>query len=166
MLNWFYVFQTSPFPVQELFGWWKDAYGNPGIPEWSAVPAMNPVPLADELFKKPDHTALEHPCSWGLPFSFLAVWKIGFRHIRIFVARTPYTKIHIMPADMPVKPFDTFPKQLHVCGETHVAFITRASVIHTWRFLRYGFRCVVSISWRESMSSRDAISLRMVLTIL
>ena len=28
----------------------------------STVPAMNLIPLTDELFKKPDHTALEHPC--------------------------------------------------------------------------------------------------------
>ena len=28
-----------------------------------------------------------------------------------------------MPADLPVKPFEAFPKKFHVCGKTHVAFI-------------------------------------------
>ena len=30
-----------------------------------------------------------------------------------------------MLADMPVKPFNTFPKQFHICRKTHVTFITR-----------------------------------------
>ena len=34
-------------------------------------------------------------------------------------------------ADMPAEPFETFPKQLHVCGETHVAFIARG-ISHTY----------------------------------
>ena len=100
------------------------------ISEWFPVLLMNIIPLYKKLFKKSDHTALEHPCSWGLPFSFLAVWKIGLWHIRIFVAQTPYSKIHTMPADMPVKPFNTFPKLFHICGVTHVTFIA-CDISHT-----------------------------------
>ena len=84
---------------------------------------MNPIPLTDELFKKPNHTALEHPCPWGLPFSFLAVGQIGFRHILVFVTRTPYARLTAMLADMPVEPFDAFPKKLHVRRKTYVALV-------------------------------------------
>ena len=76
--------------------------------------SMDFVPLYEELFKKPDHTTLEHPCPRSLPFSFLAVGQIGLRHIRILVARTPYTQIPAMKADMPIEPFQAFPKEFHV----------------------------------------------------
>ena len=84
---------------------------------------MNLIPLYEELFKESDHTTLEHSCPRSLLFSFLAVGQIGCRNISIFVARMPYTQIPAMPADMPVKPFETFPKELHVCRKTHVALI-------------------------------------------
>ena len=41
----------------------------------------------------------------------------------MFVTRTPDAQFLAMPADMPVKPFETFPKELHVSRETHVALI-------------------------------------------
>ena len=44
-----------------------------GILEWSSALFMNFILLYEEFFKKPDHTAFEHPCLWSLPFSFLAV---------------------------------------------------------------------------------------------
>ncbi len=46
---------------------------------------MNLIPLYEELFKKPDHTTLEHSCPRSLPFSFLAVGQIGLRYIPVFV---------------------------------------------------------------------------------
>lgn len=73
-----------------------------GIPEWSALPAMNPVPLTDEFFKKPDHTALVNSYCWSLPLYFLAVGQIELRHILVFVTWTLYTKLSTMLADMPV----------------------------------------------------------------
>ncbi len=93
------------------------------ISEWSAVPAMNPFPLIDEFFKKSDHMTLEHPCPWSLSFSFLAVEQIRLRYIRIVIARTPYAKFLTMFEDIPVEPFENFPKEFHICWETHVAFI-------------------------------------------
>lgn len=33
-----------------------------GISEQSSVFSMNLIPLYEEFFKKPDHTALEHSC--------------------------------------------------------------------------------------------------------
>ena len=93
------------------------------ISEWYPVLPMNLIPLYEELFKESDHTPLEHSCPWNLPFSFLAVGKIGLWHIRIFVARTPYTEFPAMAADMSVEPFDTFPKQFHVRWKTQVALI-------------------------------------------
>ncbi|MGJ0892292.1 hypothetical protein ACR76B_24405, partial [Phocaeicola vulgatus] len=39
---------------------------------------------------------------------------IGFRHIPVFVARTPYAQLPAMPAYMPVEPFEAFPKEFHV----------------------------------------------------
>ena len=44
---------------------------------------------------------------------------LQYRHIRIFVARTPYDKLPAIPADMPVE----HPKEFHVGKETHVALI-------------------------------------------
>ena len=35
----------------------------------------------------------------------------------------PYAKLPAMLADMPVEPFEAFPEEFHVCGETHVAFV-------------------------------------------
>jgi len=84
---------------------------------------MDPIPLTEELFKKLDHTALKHSCPWSSPLSFLAVGQIGFRHIPVFVARTPYAQLPAMPAYMPVEPFEAFPKEFHVRRKTHVAFI-------------------------------------------
>ena len=84
---------------------------------------MNLIPLHEELFKKSDHATLEHSCPRCLPFPFLAVGQVGCCNIRVFVARTPYAQIPAMPADMPVKPFEAFPEELHVSRETHVAFI-------------------------------------------
>ena len=34
-----------------------------GIPERGSVLPMDFIPLYEEFLKKPDHTALEHPCS-------------------------------------------------------------------------------------------------------
>ena len=85
--------------------------------------SMNFIPLQEELFKKSDHTPLEHSCPRCLPLSFLAVGQIGCCNIRIFVARTPYTQIPAMTADMPVKPFEAFPKESYISRKTHVALI-------------------------------------------
>ena len=93
------------------------------VSEWDTVLPMDSIPLYEEFFKKPDHTALEHPCPWNLPFSFLAVGQIRRFHIRIFVARTPYAKLPAMLTDMSVKPFNAFPKKFHVRRKTHMALI-------------------------------------------
>ena len=64
---------------------------------------MNLIPMHEELFKKPDHTTLEHSCPRSLPFSFLAVGQIGGRYIPVFVAGMSYAKLHTMPADISVE---------------------------------------------------------------
>ena len=69
---------------------------------------MNLIPLYEELFKKPDHTTLEHSCPRSLPFSFLAVGQIGLRYIPVFVAGTSYARFHTMPADISIEPFKAF----------------------------------------------------------
>ncbi len=53
---------------------------------------MDPTPLTEEFFKKLDQTALKHSSPLSSPHSFLAVEQIGFRHIPVFVARTPYAQ--------------------------------------------------------------------------
>ena len=85
---------------------------------------MNLIPLHDEFFKESDHTTLEHPCPGCLSFPFLTVGQIDICNISIFVAWASYAKLLAMPADVSVKPFKTFPKELHVCRETHMTLIT------------------------------------------
>ena len=85
---------------------------------------MNLIHLYEKFLKKPDHTTLEHPCSGCFSFSFLTVGQTGICNISIFVAWASYVKLLAMPADMSVKPFETFPKELHVCRETHMTLIT------------------------------------------
>ena len=86
---------------------------------------MNLIHLYEKFFKKPDHTTLEHPCPGCLSLSFLTVGQIGICNISIFVAWASYAKLLAMPADMSVKPFETFPKEFHISGETHMALIAR-----------------------------------------
>lgn len=38
-----------------------------------------------------------------------------------------YTKLSTILADMPVEPFETFPEELHIRGETHVSCICEGS---------------------------------------
>ena len=66
---------------------------------------MDFIPLYEKLFKKPDHTTLEHSCPRSLPFSFLAVGQIGLRYIPIFVAGTSYAKLPTMSVDISIEPF-------------------------------------------------------------
>ena len=94
------------------------------ICEWRAVFSVNVIPLYDEFFQESNHATFQHPCPWDLPLSFLAIGQIGYRNIRIFVTGTSYTKISTMLADMPIEPFDPFPKELHVRRKTHMTFIT------------------------------------------
>ena len=58
-----------------------------------------------------------------MPFFFFSYSRTDRR---TFVARASYAKLLAMPAYMSVKPFEAFPKELHVCRKTHVAFITRS----------------------------------------
>ena len=90
------------------------------IPEWSAVSAMNPIPLTDELFKKSDHAALEHP--WALPFSFLAVGQIGSATF-LYLLRGCLMPTHSNTCRYACISFDAFPKKLHVRSKTHVALV-------------------------------------------
>ena len=58
--------------------------------------------------------------SIGFSFPYSVPLSLRVCNISIFVAWTPYTKIHAMPSDMSVKPFETFPKQFYLlrnaCG--------------------------------------------------
>ena len=80
---------------------------------------MDPIPLTEELFRNVIRRLSILVRS--SPLSFLAVGQIGFRHIPVFVARTPYAQLPAMPAYMPVEPFEAFPKEFHVRRKTHVA---------------------------------------------
>ena len=55
---------------------------------------------------------------------FFAIRQIGRYNIHIFVAQMSYAKPPAMLADMPVEPFETFPKKFHACRKTYVALIT------------------------------------------
>ena len=85
--------------------------------------SMDFIPLYEKLFKKPDHTTLEHSCPRSLPFSFLAVGQIRLRYIPVFVTGTSYAKLHTMPADISVKPFQALPEEFHIRRKTHMALI-------------------------------------------
>ena len=74
---------------------------------------------------------LENSYPWSFPTSSLAVEQIRLWHIRIFVARTFYTQVSAIQVNIIIEPFDTFPKELHVCGETYVALIA-CGIGHTY----------------------------------
>ncbi len=68
---------------------------------------------------------------------------------------------------MPVEPFEAFPKEFHVRRKTHVAFIACGIGHADVKVIKIRFQCEArGAPWKESMSRRDAISLRMALTIL
>lgn len=66
-----------------------------------------------EAFSVDGAVAFQQPASGSFAFALLAVGQIG----------RAQTQTPALSADMLIQPFETFPEQFHIRGETQVAFI-------------------------------------------